>query len=247
MTNQFTRTQQLIGSEALKKIKDAKVAVFGLGAVGSFAIEALARTGVGSFNLIDFDKIDPSNINRQIYALHSTLGIKKATLAKNRIKDINPDCIVQIHDSFVNAKSLETLLSQDIDVVIDAIDGLNSKVNLICKAKEKNLIVVSSMGAAGKTDASMIKKGDIFKTSICPLARFVRRRLRRRGISKDIKCVYSEEEVKNNIRIASSELEQESSLEEDHGRKRPPLGSVPYITGIFGLMVANIVIDEITK
>ena len=243
--NQFTRTEQLLGDEALKKIKQAKVAVFGLGAVGSFTVEALARTGVGSFSLIDFDKIDPTNINRQIYALHSTIGKKKATIAKKRIKDINPDCIVEIHDSFVNAKSLETLLSNDIDVVIDAIDGLNSKINLICKAKEKGLKIVSSMGAAGKTDASMIEISDIFKTSVCPLARFVRLRLRRRGISKNIKCVYSKQEPKNSIKKTLSELESESSPGEDHGRKRPPLGSVPYITGIFGLMIANIVIDEI--
>ena len=167
--NQFTRTEQLLGAEALHKIKQAKVAVFGLGAVGSFAVEALARTGIGSFCLIDFDTIDPTNINRQIYALNSTIGQKKAILAKKRIKDINPDSVVEIHDSFVNAKNLETLLSSDIDVVIDAIDGLNSKVNLICKAKENGLKIVSSMGAAGKTDASMIKISDLFETSICPL------------------------------------------------------------------------------
>ncbi|MCK5312296.1 MAG: tRNA threonylcarbamoyladenosine dehydratase, partial [Desulfobacteraceae bacterium] len=169
--NQFIRTEQLLGAEALNKIKQAKIAVFGLGAVGSFAVEALARTGIGHFILIDFDEIDPSNINRQIYALHSTIGEKKATLAKKRIQDINPDCVVDIHDSFVNAESIEDLLPQNIDIVIDAIDGLNSKVNLICKAKEKGLKIVSSMGAAGKTDASMIKISDLFETSVCPLAR----------------------------------------------------------------------------
>jgi len=243
--NQFTRTEQLLGPEALIKIKKAKVAVFGLGAVGSFAIEALARTGIGSFVLIDFDKIDLSNINRQIYALHSTIGKKKAMLAKKRIKDINPDCIVEIHDSFANAESIETLLSKDVDVVIDAIDGLNSKVNLICEAKKHGLKIVSSMGAAGKTDASMIRISDLFETNICPLARFVRRRLRRRGVSKNIKCVYSMEEPKNNAQEPVLELELESNSEPDHGRKRPPLGTVPYVTGIFGLMIANIVIDEI--
>ena len=251
--NQFIRTEQLLGAEALNKIKQAKVAVFGLGAVGSFATEALARTGIGSFSLIDFDKIDSSNINRQIYALHSTIGEKKAQLAKKRIKDINPDCIVEIHDSFVNAESIGSLLSQDIDVVIDAIDGLNSKVNLICKAKENGLKIVSSMGAAGKTDASMIKISDLFETSVCPLARFVRRRLRRRGISENIKCVYSEEPPKNNTKELSSDLETELnqdfnsglSTEPDHGRKRSSLGTVPYVTGTFGLMIANVVIDTI--
>ncbi len=241
--NQFIRTEQLLGAEALNKIKQAKIAVFGLGAVGSFAVEALARTGIGHFILIDFDEIDPSNINRQIYALHSTIGEKKATLAKKRIQDINPDCVVDIHDSFVNAESIEDLLPQNIDIVIDAIDGLNSKVNLICKAKEKGLKIVSSMGAAGKTDASMIKISDLFKTSICPLARFVRRRLRRRGISENIPCVYSEEPPKGATK--DQIFESGPDIEPDHGRKRSSLGTVPYVTGIFGLMIANLVIDTI--
>ncbi len=239
--NQFIRTEQLLGIEALNNIKQARIAVFGLGAVGSFAVEALARTGIGFFSLIDFDEIDPSNINRQIYALHSTIGRKKAIVAKKRIQDINPDCIVEIHDSFVNAESIEDLLPIDIDIVIDAIDGLNSKVNLICKAKEKGLKIVSSMGAAGKTDASMIKTSDLFETSICPLARFVRRRLRRRGISEDIPCIYSEEPPKNNTQEPLTEL----NTEPNHGRQRPSLGTVPYVTGTFGLMIANIVIDTI--
>jgi tRNA A37 threonylcarbamoyladenosine dehydratase len=251
--NQFTRTEQLLGAKTLYKIKQAKIAVFGLGAVGSFAVEALARTGVGSLCLIDFDTIDPTNINRQIYALHSTIGQKKAILAKKRIKDINPDCIVEIHDSFVNAESLETLLSSDINVVIDAIDGLNSKVNLICKAKENGLKIVSSMGAAGRTDASMIRISDLFETSVCPLARFVRRRLRRRGISGDIQCVYSEEVANKHTKESllkikedpEPDLNSEFRSEPDHGRKRPPLGTVPYITGIFGLMLANLAIDTI--
>ncbi|MCD4742391.1 MAG: tRNA threonylcarbamoyladenosine dehydratase [Desulfobacteraceae bacterium] len=241
--NQFTRTEQLLGSEALYKIKQARVAVFGLGAVGSFAVEALARTGIGFFNLIDFDEIDPSNINRQIYALHSTIGEKKALVAKKRIKDINPDCTVEIHDSFVNAESIEDLLTQDVDIVIDAIDGLNSKVNLICKAKEKGLKIVSSMGAAGKTDVSMIKTSDLFETSICPLARFVRRRLRRRGVSIGIPCVYSEEPPKGGTKNQLSEAG--SNMEPDHGRIRSSLGTVPYVTGTFGLMIASLVIDTI--
>jgi len=213
--------------------------------VGSFALEALARTGIGSFVLVDFDTIDVTNINRQIYALHTTIGEKKAKVAKQRIKDINPDAHVKIQDSFVNAESIENLLSQDIDIVIDAIDGLNSKVNLICKAKEMGLKVVSSMGAAGKTDASMIKISDLFDTTICPLARFVRQRLRRRGIVENIQCVYSEEPPKNNINESFLEAESEYDPEQDHGRKRPSLGTVPHVTGTFGLMIANIVISEI--
>ncbi len=244
--DQFTRTEQLLGIKALAKIKKSKIAVFGLGAVGSFAVEALARTGIGAFSLIDFDEIDTSNINRQIFALHSTIGKKKALIAEKRIKDINPECIVEIHDSFVNEDSIKSLLTKDIDIVIDAIDGLNSKVNLICRAKENNLKIISSMGAAGKTNASMIKKSDLFKTSICPLARFVRRRLRRRGIYENIPCVYSEEPIKNqNYCIQDNNTELKSKSEQNHGRPRSSLGTIPYVTGIFGLMIANIAIDII--
>ncbi|MCD4741237.1 MAG: hypothetical protein K8R67_01975 [Desulfobacteraceae bacterium] len=145
------------------------------------------------------------------------------------------------------------MLSKDIDVVIDAIDGLNSKVNLICKAKENGLAIISSMGAAGKTDASKIKISDLFETSVCPLARFVRRRLRRQGVSENIQCVYSEEPPNNNTKALllkseeelNPDLNSELIREPDHGRERPPLGTVPYVTGIFGLMLANLTIDTI--
>ncbi len=244
--DQFSRTRQLLGTRALNRIKHAKVAVFGLGAVGSFAVEALARTGIGTFSLIDFDSIEPSNINRQIYALYSTIGEKKAELAQRRINDINPEAIVEIHDSFADNNSIDPLLSKGFDVVIDAIDGLNSKVNLIVKAKTRGLKIISSMGAAGKRDSTMIKTADLFETSVCPLARFVRRRLRRRGIFRDVQCVYSEEKPTGIImNTQSMEIEHESGIKPDHGRKRSSLGTVPYITGIFGLMLANLTVDTI--
>ncbi len=183
--DQFSRIEQLLGSTAMEKIKRARVAVFGLGAVGSFAVEALARSGVGYLQLVDFDRVDTSNINRQLYALNSTVGKEKAVLARERVKDINPACDVTIHSSFVNADSLAGLLSPDLDMVVDAIDGLNSKVNLIVEAKKMGVNIVSSMGADGRTDITMIRTGDLFETSICPLARVVRRRLRRRGIDSD--------------------------------------------------------------
>ncbi|MBU8849184.1 MAG: tRNA threonylcarbamoyladenosine dehydratase [Desulfobacterales bacterium] len=242
--DQFARTEQLLGSQAMGKIKEATVAVFGLGAVGSFVTEALARTGVGNLRLIDFDKVDASNINRQLFALNSTIGREKAILACERVKDINPGCKVEIHSSFINTKSLEDLLSENIDVVVDAIDGLNSKVNLIVGAKQLKLPVVSSMGAGGRTDVSMIKTGDISETCVCPLARVVRQRLHRRGLYKGVRAVYSIEKPLNKQPFRSEDAQDALP---DHGRSRPPIGTVSWIPGIFGLTIAGEVINIITQ
>lgn len=240
--DQFSRTRQLLGEEKIKKIQKASIAVFGLGAVGSFAAEALARTGVGNLFLVDFDTVDPTNINRQLYALHSTVGKAKAQLAQKRVLDINPDCQVIIQDTFVNADSLDTLLSEKFDVVVDAIDGLNSKVNLIVLAKQMNLSIVSSMGAAGRTDPAQIRVADISETSVCPLARVVRRRLNRRGVHEGVKTVYSLEKPLN-----KQPYNEEESVDplEDHGRKRPPIGTVCWVPGIFGLTLAGLAIDTL--
>ncbi|MCP3875711.1 MAG: tRNA threonylcarbamoyladenosine dehydratase [Desulfobacteraceae bacterium] len=241
--DQFARTEQLLGAASMKKIKNATVAVFGLGAVGSYITEALARTGVGNLYLIDFDKVDASNINRQLFALHSTIGCEKAMLAYERVKDINPKCNVDIHSSFINAQSLEDLLTKDIDVVVDAIDGLNSKVNLLVGAKQLNLNVVSSMGAGGRTDVSMIKTGDISDTCVCPLARVVRQRLHRRGIYKGIRAVYSTEKPLNK---QPYNLKDSVDALPNHGRSRPPIGTVSWVPGVFGLTIASEVIKILT-
>ena len=244
LMDQFARTEQLLGAESMAKIKSATVAVFGLGAVGSFAIEAIARAGVGNLHLIDFDTVDISNINRQLFALHSTIGRKKANIACERVKDINPQCDVKVQSSFVNAQSLEDLLSEDIDVVVDAIDGLNSKINLIVGARQLNLSVVSSMGAGGRTDISMIKTGDISETCVCPLARVVRQRLHRRGLYKGVRAVYSIEKPLNKQPYKSRDA---LDALPGHGRSRPPIGTVSWVPGVFGLTIASEVIDIITR
>lgn len=233
--DQFARTKQLLGHGAMERIKNAEVAVFGLGAVGSFATEALARTGIGNLTLIDFDRVDPTNLNRQLFALHSTIGEKKAGLAEQRVKDINPACRVTVHPSFVNADTIDSLLLPDFDVVVDAIDGLNSKVNLLVAAYEMGLKVVSSMGAAGRTDVSKIQIGDISETTVCPLARVVRRRLHRRGVFEGIRAVYSTEKPQN--KQPFSEADAVDALE-THGRSRPPIGTVSWVPGVFGLTIA---------
>ncbi|WP_291465780.1 tRNA threonylcarbamoyladenosine dehydratase [Desulfobacula sp.] len=242
--DQFARTEQLLGSQAMEKIKNATVAVFGLGAVGSFATEALARTGVGNLHLIDFDTVDATNINRQLFALNSTIGREKANIAYERVKDINPLCNVEFHSSFINAQSLENLLSKGIDVVVDAIDGLNSKVNLIVGARQLSLAVVSSMGAGGRTDISMIKTGDISETCVCPLARVVRQRLHRRGLYKGVRAVYSIEKSLNKQPFRSEDAQDALP---DHGRSRPPIGTIAWVPGVFGLTIASEVINIITR
>ena len=242
--NQFARTEQLLGKKSMEKIKNATVAVFGLGAVGSFALEALARTGVGNLFLIDFDKVDASNINRQLFALNSTIGREKVRVACERVKDINPLCNVKICNSFVNADSLGDLLTTDIDVVVDAIDGLNSKTNLIVSAKQQNLAVVSSMGAAGRADISMIRTGDISETSVCPLARVVRQRLHRRGLYKGVRAVYSIEKPLNKQPYKSEDAQEPLPV---HGRFRPPIGTVSWVPGVFGLTIASEVIHIIRQ
>ncbi|MDX9964085.1 tRNA threonylcarbamoyladenosine dehydratase [Desulfobacter postgatei] len=240
----FARLEQLLGTAAVDRLKHSRVAVFGLGAVGSFVVEALARSGIGYLRLVDFDRVDASNINRQIYALHSTLGLEKAAVARARVLDINPDCEVDLHTSFVNADSLSQFLSPDLDMVVDAIDGLNAKVSLIFGVKQMGLNLVSSMGAAGRTDVSMIRTGDLFDTEVCPLARMVRRRLRRRGLSSGVPCVYSIEPPLNKEPFEDKDavdLLEQDHVEGGHGRLRPPIGSAAWVPGCFGLTLAGLV------
>ncbi|NDY73569.1 tRNA threonylcarbamoyladenosine dehydratase [Desulfobacter hydrogenophilus] len=250
LINPFARLEQLLGKAAVDRLKRSRVAVFGLGAVGSFVVEALARSGIGYLRLVDFDRVDASNINRQIYALHSTQGLEKAVVARARVLDINPDCEVDLRTSFVNADSLSQFLSPDLDMVVDAIDGLNAKVSLILEAKQMGLNLISSMGAAGRTDVSMIRTGDLFDTEVCPLARMVRRRLRRRGLSSGVPCVYSIEPPLNKEpfedKDAVDPLEQDH-VDGGHGRPRPPIGSATWVPGCFGLTIAGLAAKTLTS
>lgn len=235
----FTRTRKLIGDDNLLKLKNARVVVCGLGAVGSYAVEALARAGVGYLRIVDFDIVDESNINRQLFALSSTIKKSKTEVAIQRIKDINPECEVDARNVFIDADTAPAILEDNIDAVIDAIDGLSSKVTLIAEAVRSDIFIVSSMGAALRLDPTKVKCGDVFKTTGCSLARVVRKRLRRIGISEGVECVYSDEAVE----IPDEEREFES--ETMRGRPRLTLGSISYVTGIFGLTVAGTVIRHI--
>lgn len=234
----FSRTIQLLGADKFAALNRAHVAIFGLGAVGSYVVEALARSGIGQLSLFDHDHISPSNINRQLLAVHSSINRPKAQVARERVLDINPQCHVRAYEQFVNGDNVHSLLGPDVDVVVDAIDGVNSKVNLIVAARSLGLAVVSSMGAAAKMDPSAIKSADIADTSCCPLARIMRKRLRRRGITSGVCCVFSTELAHNTLEAP----EEEAWDNGDHGRPREPLGSISYLTGIFGLYVAGEVV-----
>jgi len=242
MDDRFKRTRLLIGDEGLAKLTNAHVLVVGLGAVGSFATEALARSGVGNLRLVDSDKVTISNCNRQLYALSSTLGREKADLARERVLDINPACNVDARTVFANAGTLPELLVKPLDFVVDAIDTLNSKVDLMAAALNAGIPIFSSMGAARRRDPSKIKIADISKTSACPLARAVRSRLHRRGIYTGVSCVFSTE-------LAPEDSFAQPNQEDipEQGRARVVMGSLPTLTGIFGLTLANAVIESILE
>ncbi len=229
----FARLIQLVGPEAMARLEAAEVAVFGLGAVGSFAVEALARAGIGALRLVDFDTLQPSNLNRQLFALHTTLGRPKIEIARDRVADINPDCRVDALSGFVDADTAPAFLDPAPDAVIDAIDGVNSKVNLLATAHRLGIFTVSSMGAACRLDPTRVRTADLPDTEGCPLARVVRKRLGRLGIRGGIRCVFSTEPAQSS-RVPTPAAAEETT----RGRRRPPLGSISYLPAIFGLHAA---------
>ena len=192
MKEQFSRTAQLLGNENVEKLFDKHVIVFGVGGVGGYVVEALARSGVGKISIVDNDVVNESNINRQIIALHSTVGMQKVEVLKNRILDINPKCQVFVHNQFFLPENSNDFDFSIYDYVVDAVDTVTAKLEIIKKSKESNVPVISSMGTGNKLNPMGFKVSDISKTKVCPLARVMRNELKKRGISK-VKCVYSEE------------------------------------------------------
>lgn len=192
MDEQFSRTAQLIGEENVEKLFSKHVIVFGCGGVGSFVVEALARSGIGKITLVDNDLVNKSNINRQIIALHSTVGKQKVDVLKERILDINPICQVFTHNTFFLPENSSNFDFSQYDYVVDAVDTVTAKIEIIKKSKESNIPIICSMGTGNKLNPLAFKVSDISKTNVCPLARVMRNELKKRGISK-VKCVYSEE------------------------------------------------------
>lgn len=234
----FMRTAALLGQNGLQNLQHSTVMIVGLGAVGGYALEAIARSGVGHLILVDFDRFDETNINRQILALDSTLGQKKTDVACERVQQINPACLVEIKDLRLSKENINTLFSQKVDYVIDAIDEMPAKCALMKFLAEKNIPFISSMGAALKTDASCVKVAKLSQTINCPMARRIRQILKKDGANiADIDCVFSSEQC----------ILPENAITANPSGGKSVLGSLPTITAIFGLMIAHHVIKTLAK
>lgn len=227
------RSQMLLGSPALERLRSSRVAVFGIGGVGGYVAEALARTGVGTLDLVDKDVVDVSNINRQIIALHSTIGRPKVEVMKERIRDINPDIVVHARQCFFLPETAEEFDFSQYDYVVDAVDTVTAKIEIILRANQANTPVISSMGAGNKLNPELFLVSDIYQTSVCPLAKVMRRELKKRGI-KELKVVYSKEEPKKPAGGAPE------------GERLPP-GSVAFVPSVAGLIAAGEVIKDLCK
>lgn len=238
----FARTELLLGAEALERLSRARVAVFGIGGVGGYVVEALARSGVGTLDLIDDDKVCPSNLNRQIIALHSTIGRYKTDVARERVLDINPDAVVNCHRTFFLPETAGQFPFEAYDYVVDAIDTVTGKLALAECADRTGTPVISSMGTGNKTDPTLFQVADIYETSVCPLARVMRRELKKRGIAH-LKVVYSQE--------TPLAPQGESGAAGDdcvalHPRRQTP-GSVSFVPPVAGLILAGEVIRDLCK
>ncbi|WP_202709570.1 tRNA threonylcarbamoyladenosine dehydratase [Sporosalibacterium faouarense] len=248
MLHEFSRTEMLIGTEGLNKLKNAKVAVFGIGGVGTFVVEGLVRSGVGSFILVDDDDVCLTNINRQIHATRKTVGKAKVEVMKERILEINPKVEVTTYQELYNEDSAEQLLSDDYDYVVDAIDMVSAKLDLIERCTNRNIPIISSMGAGNKLSPASLEVADIYETSVCPLARVMRRELRRRDIEK-LKVVYSKEKpiepqaVGGNCKTDCICPNKDRTCVE---RRQIP-GSVSFVPSVAGLIIASEIVKDIIK
>ncbi len=227
MLDQFSRTELLIGKEGIEKLQKAKVAVFGIGGVGSFVVEGLARAGISNFILVDNDQISITNLNRQIIATHTTIGKNKVEVAKERILDINPTANIEIYQEFFMPNS-KGILDNTIDYIVDAVDTVTAKIELVVRANKLNIPIISSMGTGNKLDPTKFEVTDIYKTSVCPLAKVMRKELKNRGI-KQLKVVYSKEDPIKTYEIIKNQVP----------------GSISFVPSVAGLIIAGEIIKDI--
>lgn len=250
MLNQFSRTELLIGEDGINKLQNAKVAIFGVGGVGSFVVEGLVRAGVGHFVIVDDDKICLTNLNRQIIATRKTIGKYKVNVAKERILDINPNATVETYQEFYMPNSESNILKEDLDYVVDCIDTVTAKIELVMNCKKMNIPIISAMGTGNKLDPSKFEITDIYKTSVCPLAKVMRKELRKRNVDS-LKVIYSKEEpikinqesngsCKTNC-ICPPGTKRKCSI-----RNQVP-GSISFVPSVAGLMIAGEIVKEIIK
>ena len=234
MEDQFSREEILIGKDGVEKLKKAKVAVFGIGGVGSFVVEGLARCGVGNFVLVDMDEVSLSNLNRQLIATNSTIGKAKVNVAKERILDINSMAKVEVYREFFMPDGNKDMLDDSLDYIVDCVDTVTAKIELVLCAKKLNIPIISSMGTGNKLDPTKFEVSDIYDTSVCPLAKVMRKELNKRGIDK-LKVVYSKEEpIKTEKKIIGE------------NKKMVP-GSISFVPSVAGLIIAGEVVKDILK
>lgn len=250
MLNRFSRTELLIGQEGMERLRDARVAVFGIGGVGGYTVEALARSGVGTLDLIDDDKVCLTNINRQIYATTKTVGKYKVDVAKERILEINPEAKVNIYKTFYLPDTAEQFDFSQYDYIVDAIDTVSGKLQLVVQAEKANVPIISSMGAGNKMDPTAFQVADIYKTSVCPLAKVMRRELKKRGIDH-LKVVYSKE--KPLVPIDDMAISCKTNCicppgtERACTQRRQVPGSTAFVPSVVGLIIAGEVVKELIR
>lgn len=250
MLNQFSRTELLFGKEAMEKLEHSRVAIFGIGGVGGYVCEALVRSGVGAFDLIDDDKVCLTNLNRQIIATRKTVGKYKADVMKERILEINPNADVRIHKCFFLPENADNFPFEEYDYIVDAVDTVTAKIALVLKAQELNIPIMSSMGAGNKLDASAFKVSDIYKTKVCPLAKVMRRELKKRGVKK-LKVVYSEEKPTRPIEDMAISCRSHCicppGAQHKCTERRDIPGSTAFVPSVAGLIIAGEVIKDLTN
>lgn len=250
MLTQFSRTELLFGKEAMDKMAGSKVAVFGIGGVGGYVCEALVRSGVGAFDLIDDDKVCLTNLNRQIIATRSTVGKYKTDVMRDRMLDINPNVEVEVHKCFFLPENADDFPWDSYDYVVDAVDTVTAKIALVMKCKEKNIPIISSMGAGNKLDGSQFKVADIYKTKVCPLAKVMRRELKKRGVKK-LKVVYSEEIPTRPIEDMAISCRNNCicppGAEHKCTERRDIPGSVAFVPSVAGLIIAGEVAKDLIR
>ncbi len=235
MKEEFSRTESVLGQEALERLSSSRVCVFGVGGVGSYVVEALARSGIGHIDVVDNDKVALSNINRQIIALHSTVGMDKVDVIRKRTEDINPDCVVTTHKCFYLPDNSDEFDFGEYDYVVDAIDTVTAKLDIIEKCISQKVPVISSMGTGNKLDPTKIEVTDISKTEMDPLAKVMRRELKKRGIYR-LKVVYSKEKP----------ILTDENAERIKNGMRPAPGSVAFVPSVAGLVIASEVVKDLT-
>ncbi len=239
MTSQFSRTARILGENTIKILSDKHIAIFGLGGVGGYVAEALVRSGIGKFDLIDHDKIDITNLNRQIIATHKTIGRDKAEVMRERMLDINPAAEITIHPCFFLPENAADFEFKKYDYVVDAVDTVTAKIELVLRAREAGVPIISSMGTGNKRNPAMLEVADLYKTSVCPLARVMRRELKKRGV-EELKVVYSREE--------SLKPKETESTEKDTSRdERAIPGSTAFVPPAAGLLIASEVVRDLIQ